>query len=212
MVSWLVCPPLLTPSHRLHHRRPFATDTIGAESDVATPAAPRNMATQSNLDYQTFWAPRPLSRPLCVEAQSQSHTLKPQPKSAPLPQNDKRVMIDLPKRSPYLSPRPASGRDDVIYISDDAASDINDASHEPFGETLPSIQAIMQSLEDAGEISNIGKSPTLCGQLTTATANRKVWQIIDSSNRHSARMRMKQVADQSTLRRLNRNFSMKAKG
>lgn len=52
------------------------------------------------------------------------------------------------KESPDSSTRLMSSSDDVIYISDDAVSDVNGASYEPFDETLPPIQAIMQSLED----------------------------------------------------------------
>ncbi|KAM3551385.1 hypothetical protein ARSEF4850_007900 [Beauveria asiatica] len=112
------------------------------------------MASQSNLDYQTFWAPRPLSRPRCVEGQSHLRPPLPRPKPSPLPLDESRGMIAVPKGSPDSSPRLVSSRDDAIYISDDAASDINDASHELFDETMPPIQAIVQSLEDAGKVGS----------------------------------------------------------
>ncbi|TQW01604.1 hypothetical protein IF2G_10868 [Cordyceps javanica] len=111
------------------------------------------MATQCNLDYQTFWAPRPSSRPRGVDGQSHIRPL-PQPKSSPLPPNYSRGMIGVSKGSPDASPRLASSRDDVVYISDDAASDANDMSHERFDESLPSIQAIVQSLEDPEKMGN----------------------------------------------------------
>ncbi|XWW94495.1 hypothetical protein V2A60_002438 [Cordyceps javanica] len=111
------------------------------------------MATQCNLDYQTFWAPRPSSRPRGVDGQSHIRPL-PQPKSSPLPPNYSRGMIGVSKGSPDASPRLASSRDDVVYISDDAASDANDTSHERFDESLPSIQAIVQSLEDPEKMGN----------------------------------------------------------
>ena len=50
-----------------------------------------------------------------------------------------------------LSPpqRLASGNNDVIYIADDAASDMSDASDdETRDESLPSVQAIMQSVAE----------------------------------------------------------------
>ncbi|OAA39334.1 myb family transcription factor [Beauveria brongniartii RCEF 3172] len=112
------------------------------------------MTSQSNLDYQIFWAPRPLSRPRCVEGQSRLRPPRPLPKPSPLPLDESRGMIVVPKGSPDSSPRLASSRDDAIYISDDAASDINDASHELFDETMPPIQAIVQSLENAGKVGN----------------------------------------------------------
>ncbi|OAA33888.1 myb family transcription factor [Beauveria brongniartii RCEF 3172] len=112
------------------------------------------MASQSNLDYQIFWAPRPLSRPRCVEGQSHFRPPRPLPKPSPLPPDESRGMIVVPRGSPHSSPRLASSRDDAIYISDDAASDINDASHELFDETMPPIQAIVQSLENAGKVGS----------------------------------------------------------
>ncbi|TQV90287.1 hypothetical protein IF1G_11046 [Cordyceps javanica] len=111
------------------------------------------MATQFNLDYQTFWAPRPSSRPVGVAGQSHIRP-PPQPKSSLLPPNHSRGMIGVSKESPDSSPRLASSRDDIIYISDEAVSDIDDASHEPFDESLPSIQAIVHSLEDAEKMGN----------------------------------------------------------
>ncbi|OAA70205.1 peptidase u61 ld-carboxypeptidase a [Akanthomyces lecanii RCEF 1005] len=69
--------------------------------------------------------------------------------------NDQFEMLEAGvEESPDSSPRLASSRDDIIYISDDATSDINDVSHEPFDESLPSIQAIVQSLEDAERLGN----------------------------------------------------------
>ncbi|EJP62040.1 uncharacterized protein BBA_08964 [Beauveria bassiana ARSEF 2860] len=112
------------------------------------------MASQSNLDYQIFWAPRPLSRPRCVEGQSHPRPPRPLPKPSPLPLDESRGMIVVPKGSPHSSPRLASSRDDAIYISEDAASDINDASHELFDETMPPIRAIVQSLENAGKVGS----------------------------------------------------------
>ncbi|KAM3553099.1 hypothetical protein MY1884_006861 [Beauveria asiatica] len=109
------------------------------------------MAIQVNLDSQSFWTTRPLSRPRCVKGQSHFCPAVPQPKSSPLPSNDDRGILGVPKESLASSPRLASSRDDFIYISDDTASDISDASHEPFDETLPSGRAIVQSLEDAGK-------------------------------------------------------------
>ncbi|KAJ3499716.1 hypothetical protein NLG97_g121 [Lecanicillium saksenae] len=112
------------------------------------------MATQSNLDHQTFWEPRPVSRPRC-EGQLRVRPPLPQPKASPLPLNDSHAMIGMLQESPDSLPRLTFSRDDVIYISDDAASDINGASYEPFDETLPPIQAIMQSLEHAWGMGNI---------------------------------------------------------
>ncbi|KAM3469841.1 hypothetical protein MY8738_009967 [Beauveria namnaoensis] len=109
------------------------------------------MVAQANLEYQTFWAPQPLSRPRCVGGQAQSRPPVPQPKSSPLPRNDNRGMIGVPKESLDLSRRSVSGTDDFIYISDDAGSDIDGGSPEPVDETLPSVQAIAQSLTDAEE-------------------------------------------------------------
>ncbi|KAF1733538.1 hypothetical protein CRV24_007442 [Beauveria bassiana] len=131
------------------------------------------MAIQVNLDHQTFWAPRPLSKPQCVEGEPHSRPAVPQSKSSPLLSNDDRGILGVPKESLALSPRLASSRDDFIYISDDAASDMDDAasdmddaSHEPFDETLLSVQAIVQSLEDAGKIGSTAQgrargSPTV---------------------------------------------------
>lgn len=48
-------------------------------------------------------------------------------------------MIGMPKESPDSLLRPTSSRDDIIYISNDVASDINGASYKPFDETLPLI-------------------------------------------------------------------------
>lgn len=116
---------------------------------AATPASPRNahsrrgeprfyactnMATQSNLDYQSFWAPRPASRPRCVDGQSHIHPL-PQPNSLLLPLNDSRGIIDVSK-APDSPPRLASSSNNVIYISNDAASDIDDTSYELFNISL----------------------------------------------------------------------------
>lgn len=73
-------------------------------------------------------------------------------------------MIGVPKESLDLSRRSVSGTDDFIYISDDAGSDIDGGSPEPVDETLPSVQAIAQSLADAEETGkhNAGISEYTC--------------------------------------------------
>lgn len=67
-------------------------------------------------------------------------------------------MVDVvPLTKKALSPRQrlALGND-VIYISDDAASDMSDASDdEATDETLPSVQAITQSVvEERGTMDS----------------------------------------------------------
>ena len=79
---------------------------------------------------------------------------KPKPKS---PEDGQNVVDEVPPTKEALSPpqRLASGND-VIYISDDAASDMSDASDdEATDETLPSVQAIMHSVvEERGIIDS----------------------------------------------------------
>lgn len=70
---------------------------------------------------------------------------KPEPKS---PEDALKVVDVVQPTKEALSPpqRLASGND-VIYISDDAASDKSDASDdEATDETLPSVQAVMKSV------------------------------------------------------------------
>ncbi len=83
-------------------------------------------------------------------------------------------MISVSKESLNSPLRLALSRDDVIYISNDIALDINDTSHKAFNKSLPSIQAITQSLEDTKKIGNIGKSPIIHSRLAIATTNRIV--------------------------------------
>lgn len=152
------------------------------------------MAIQVNLDDQTFWAPRPLSRPRCVEGDSEFRPAASQPKSA-LPSHANRGVIGTPKESLASSLRLASSRDDFIYISDDAASEMSDASHKPLDETLPSVQAIVQSLEDAGKLGRTGKSHPVHNRATTATSNRMPCQLVTVIKHHSIRANTRQPHD-----------------
>lgn len=170
------------------------------------------MAIQVNLDHQTFWAPRPLSRPQCVEGQPHSRLAVPQSKSSPLLSNDDRGILGVPKESLASSPRLASSRDDFIYISDDAASDMDDASHEPFDETLLSVQAIVQSLEDAGKIGSTGEGHPLRGRSTTATADRVARQFMTVIKRHSTRASTRQPDDRLLPRRSSMENPMRDPG
>lgn len=52
-------------------------------------------------------------------------------------------MVSVLKESSDSSPTLALSRDGVIYISDDAASDIDDAFYKAFNKSLPLIQAIV---------------------------------------------------------------------
>lgn len=135
------------------------------------------MAMQVNLDDQTFWAAQPLSRPRYGEGQSQPRPALPQPKSSS-PSNANPGVIGAPKESLASSPRLASSRDDFIYISDDTASDMSNASHEPLDEKLPSLQAIVQSLEDAGKIGSTDKTHPVHNRSTAANSNRMVRSLL----------------------------------
>lgn len=170
------------------------------------------MAIQVNLDDQTFWAPRPLSRPRCVEGQSHSRPAVSQPKSSLLPSNANRGMIGVPKESLVSSPRLASSRDNFIYIPDDAASDMSDASNEPFDDTLPSVQAIVQSLEDAEKIGSTGKRHPVRGRSTTATANHVARQFVTVIKRHNKRASTRRPHDRLLPRRSSLKKPMRAPG
>jgi hypothetical protein len=79
--------------------------------------------------------------------------------SEPKPFEDGQDGVDVvsPTKEALSPPqRLASGNDDVVYISDDAASDMSDASgDEATEETLPSVQAIMQSVvEERGAMDS----------------------------------------------------------
>ncbi|KAK3177847.1 hypothetical protein K4F52_009399 [Lecanicillium sp. MT-2017a] len=104
------------------------------------------MASQVNLDYQTIWTPCRVGIRLSSQSStSQRRPVSPYPEHAYLSKVEDAPAEEAPSTSQAL----ASGNEGLIYISDDAASDIDEASCDrPLDETLPSIKAIVQSLPE----------------------------------------------------------------
>ncbi len=120
------------------------------------------MPSQINLDYQTVWTPRRVGIRLSSQlSTSQRRAVSPCPGHAYLSKVEDAPAEEAPSPSQAL----ASANDGLIYISDDTASDIDEAScDELLDETLPSVNAIVQSLaEETGVIDSTGASSTWHG-------------------------------------------------
>ena len=93
-----------------------------------------------------------MAQPRRIDNQRSSQSSMSQRMSEPKPLEDGKGEVDVvsPAKETLSPPqRLASGNDDVIFISEDAASEMSDASDdETRDESLPSVQAIMQSVAE----------------------------------------------------------------
>ncbi len=117
-----------------------------------------SMTAQVSLDYQTIWAPRQVARPRRVDNQPSSQSSTPQRKPELKSHEDGQDVIDAvsPTKEAHSPPQRLTSGSDVIYISDDATSDMSDASDDDAtDETLPSVQAIVPSVvEERGTMGS----------------------------------------------------------
>lgn len=99
--------------------------------------------------------------PRRVDSQLHSFSSTPQPQPIASPPDHDRARIDIaPEEVLGSSDRLSSSTDNIIYVSDDTASDRADASsHEPCTASPSSVQTAVQSLECTGSTGNISKWP-----------------------------------------------------